>query len=91
MVDNKFYENLQIKLSEQFEWPHVYMFKFIIPADNKKLALLESLFNKEAIITTRQSKTNKFISLTAKELMIKPSDVINIYKKAEKIEGIISL
>ena len=79
------------KLFLQFNWPSVYMFKFIIPADNHKLALVEALFGKEAEVLTRQSKTNKFISITAKEMMITPDEIIAVYKRAEKIEGIISL
>ena len=86
-----FYKNLSEKLNEQFEWPTVYMFKFIIPSDNKKLAQTEALFGGEAEVTTRQSKSNKYISVTAKELMISPEEVIKVYKSAEAIEGIISL
>jgi uncharacterized protein len=90
MKDN-FYENLKQKLEEQTKFPSVYMFKFIIPSDNKKLAQVESLFGKEAQITTRQSSSNKFISVTAKELMINADEIIAVYKNAEKIEGIMSL
>lgn len=86
-----FYANLQSKLEDQFEWPHLYLFKFIIPSDNKKLALVEALFGEDAQVTTRQSKTNKFISVSAKEVMISPDEVIALYKKASKIEGIMSL
>jgi len=86
-----FYKNLKQKLEEQFEFPHVYLFKFIIPADNKKLALAEALFNEATEITTRQSSSNKFISISAKELMLNADEIIAIYKKAEQIEGIVSL
>ncbi|MDZ7846616.1 MAG: hypothetical protein U5L96_07525 [Owenweeksia sp.] len=41
----KKYEKLKEQLYQGFEWPSVYMFKFIIPADNKKLAKVEELFN----------------------------------------------
>lgn len=85
-----FYTNLQQKLEDQCEWPHVYMFKFIIPADNQKLALVEGLFGEEAVISTRQSSSNKFISITAKELMLTSDEVIAVYKKAAKIKGIMS-
>lgn len=86
-----FFESLKQKLDEQCEWPHVYMFKFIIPADNHKLALVEALFGPEAEITTRQSSTNKFISITAKEMVMSSEEIITIYKKATEIEGIMSL
>ena len=86
-----FYANLKSKLEDQFDWPHLYLFKFIIPADNKKLALVEALFGGDAQVSTRQSITNKFISVSAKEVMISPEEVIAIYRKASKIEGIMSL
>ena len=90
-MNEDFYKNLQKKLVEQFDWPHLYLFKFIIPADNNKFALVEALFGAEAIVTTRQSKNNKYISITAKEIMMTPEEIILIYKKAALIEGIISL
>ncbi len=84
-MNSEFFDNLKNKLDDQCEWPHLYMFKFIIPADNHKLARVESLFGSEAIITTRQSSNNKFISITAKEMVISSDEVINIYKKATEI------
>ena len=85
------YANLKEKLVEQGGWPQPYLFKFIIPSDNKKLALVEALFGDEAQITTRQSKSNKYISISAKEVMISPNEVIAVYHEATKIEGIITL
>ena len=73
-----FYKSLREKLEDQSEFPSVYMFKFIIPADNHKLAIVEALFGDDAIITTRQSKTNKFISITAKEMMISSDQIIKV-------------
>lgn len=86
-----FYKNLKEKLDIQHTWPSLYMFKFIIPADNHKLAQVEALFGAEAQVTTRQSSTNKFISITAKEMMLSSDEVIKVYQKAETIEGIIQL
>lgn len=86
-----FYSNLKQKLEDQHNFPQPYLFKFIIPADNHKLALVEALFGEEAQVTTRQSSTNKYVSISAKEVMLSADAVIKVYKKAEKIEGIISL
>lgn len=85
------YANLREKLEEQGGWPQPYLFKFIIPADNKKLALVEAIFGNEAQVTTRQSKSNKYISITAKEVMMSVNEVMAVYEKASNIEGIISL
>ena len=85
-------ESLQKKLEEQFEWPTIYLFKFIVVADNKSVAQVEDLFDSEtADISMRTSKTGKYISLSAKEMMLSPEKVIERYKEAAKIEGIISL
>ena len=77
---------------EMDPWPRVYMFKFIVPADNERIALVENLFNtKEAEVTMRTSKKGNFVSITAKEMMMSADSVIERYKKAEGIEGLISL
>lgn len=86
------YQKLKVQLEEGFEWPTVYMFKFIVPADNEKLAKIEALFNSEqAQITTRESSKGNFISVTVKEMMIDPERVINRYLEAEEIGGVIAL
>ncbi len=84
------YANLREKLEEQGGWPQPYMFKFIIPSDNQKLAQVEAIFGENAQVTTRQSKSNKFISITGKEVMMNPEEVIDTYKRAEGIEGLMS-
>ncbi len=90
-MEEDFYAKLKLKLEDQFDWPQPYLFKFIVPSDNQKLALVEALFGEDAQVTTRQSKNNKFTSVSAKEVMISPDEVIAVYKKAAHIEGIISL
>ena len=93
MVDSKEkYEKLKGQLEEGFDWPTVYMFKFIVPANNEKLARVEALFSsKEAQVTRRQSRKGNFISLTAKEMMMSPQKVIDRYLQAEDIGGVIAL
>ncbi len=85
-----------MKLLEQlkigFDWPTVYMFKFIVPADNSKIAQVENLFNsEEAQVSIRNSSKGNFVSITAKEMMLSPEKVIDRYIQAEGIEGLISL
>jgi uncharacterized protein len=86
------FNSLRQKLEETQSWPAIYMFKFIVPADNEKLAHLQSLFNtQECEVVTRSSSKGNFVSLTAKELMISAEKVVERYEQAAKIEGIISL
>jgi putative lipoic acid-binding regulatory protein len=88
----EFYSNLKIKLDEFQKWPSLYMFKFIVPRDLKKVAEVESLFNtKTSTVSSRESSTGKFISVTAKEVMISSEAVIAKYREAEHIEGLMSL
>lgn len=86
------YEKLKGQLTEGFDWPVVYMFKFIVPSDNDKIAQVEALFNsKESQINMRTSRKGNFVSVTAKEMMMSPDKVIEKYLAAEKIEGLIAL
>lgn len=85
------YDSLRTKLEEQIDFPSVYFFKFIIPADNKKLALVEALFGLEAEISIKQSSTGKYLSISAKELMLNANNIIERYKKANQIEGLMAL
>lgn len=91
MKKAEFYKSLREKLNEQTEWPTVYMFKFIIPADNQKMAQVNELFDGSAQITTRASKKGNYLSISAKEVMMNAESIIIKYKKAAEIEGIISL
>lgn len=92
MADKEeFYRNLEVKLEEHHKFPSTYMFKFIVPNSVKSQAQAEALFSDKAVITTRESKTGKYISVTAKEIIFRSAEVIIVYRSAEKIEGLISL
>lgn len=86
------YAKLKSQLEEGFEWPTVYMFKFIVPASNQNVAQVERLFNaNEARVSMRESRKGNFVSVTAREMMLSPEKVIERYQEAEKIEGLIAL
>lgn len=89
MEDKKIAE-FRKKLEETTEWPSVYMFKFIIPSDNDKLAEIESLFNtKESSVVVRESSRGTYLSITAKEMMLNADSVVERYIAASKVEGLI--
>lgn len=82
------------KLREQLdlqEWPNVYFFKFIVPNESKTVALVNALFDTSAEITMHASKNGKYISVSAKEMMLDVNSIIHKYEKASLIKGIISL
>lgn len=87
---DKFYAELEQKLESYHKFPSTYLFKFIVPNNLQSLAEVEALFGEKAVVTTRESKTGKYISITAKEIVLQSSEVITVYKKAEIIEGLIS-
>jgi putative lipoic acid-binding regulatory protein len=85
------WKGLREKLEER-KWPAVYLFKFIVPADNQKVAQTEALFDSEtAQIELRKSKTGKFVSVSAKEMMMDVDSVIQRYEDAVKIPGLMAL
>lgn len=83
---NKFREQLELQ-----EWPGVYMFKFIIPNEPKKIALVTSLFDEGVDLRMQPSRSEKYISITAKEMMMNVDSIIDRYKAAAEIEGLIAL
>ncbi|MES2589636.1 MAG: DUF493 domain-containing protein [Bacteroidota bacterium] len=83
-------DKLKIQL-DLLDWPDVYLFKFIVPNESETVALLSALFDSDAEIVLHPSKTGKYISLSAKELMLDVDSIIEKYKKASLIKGIISL
>jgi putative lipoic acid-binding regulatory protein len=91
MTNEELFENLREKLNKDKNWPQVYMFKFIIVADNKKIALVESKFSDEAVIHQKESSGGKYMSITVKEVMLTPDAVIEKYKELSTIEGVMSL
>ena len=86
-----FYKNLHRKLSKLTSWPTVYMFKFIVPADMDRIKQVESLFDETVEVQRKYSSSGKYVSLTGKEVMLDPDEVIKRYEEAARIEGIISL
>lgn len=83
-------EKLKIQLEQQ-EWPDVYMFKFIVPNLSEKVAQVTALFNDSTDIVMHPSKTGKYMSVTAKELMLDVDSILLKYEEAALIEGLIAL
>lgn len=87
-----FYKNLKVQLEDTTIFPADYMYKFIVPSDGNQVKEVEDIFNNTgAVIQTKKSKTGKYISVSIVLKISNADSVINYYKKAEKIKGIISL
>ena len=91
MAEHSF-DELQKKLEETIHsFPYVYLFKFIIKADNKAMALVEVMFSNDAEIMQKQSSKGNYISISVKQVVLSVDEIISIYKKASEIEGVIVL
>lgn len=85
------WEKLKLSL-EQEEFPRLYFFKFIIPNEDEKLEALKSKFDSEnAEISLNYSKSQKYVSISIKEVMFSADQIIEAYKSVGEIEGVISL
>lgn len=88
----EFYKKLKADLNQDTKFPAKYLFKFIVPSDESKIKQVEDLFNFEgAVINKNVSKTGKFTSISIQVVMKSADQVIEKYRAAEKVEGIISL
>jgi putative lipoic acid-binding regulatory protein len=82
---------LREKIIETSVFPTVYMFKFIVPSENRSIALVENLFDQSAEIHIKESGRGKYTSVTGKQVVINVEEIIDIYKKASTIEKIMFL
>jgi len=87
------YQKLVDQLYASSTWPNQYLFKFILlkdPIQEKKL--LAIFDNMGAVITSKLSKTEKYISFSIQAKFNSPEDIIIKYKEVgQKIKGILSL
>lgn len=84
-------DSFKKKLTETMVFPSVYMYKFIVESNNRQIALVENLFDAETDIHTKESGNGKYTSITAKQVVMSVDEVIDTYKKAAEIKGIIFL
>ncbi|MFD0993651.1 DUF493 family protein [Tenacibaculum geojense] len=93
MTDRQaFYTKLKSQLEDTTSFPADYLYKFIVPTDGEQVQEVQDLFNKGgAVIDTKKSKTGKYVSVSIRLKVASADEVIDYYKKAEVIKGIISL
>ncbi|HEX8061549.1 MAG TPA: DUF493 family protein [Cyclobacteriaceae bacterium] len=82
------WEAFEEKLDKFYAWPALYTFKFIVKAGKEEE--LRKLFPLHTD-TTRASKNGNYTSVTFQMMMPGAKAVIEVYKKASVIEGIIAL
>lgn len=87
-----FYKRLKTQLEENFTWPSLYLYKFIVPSDPSKIDAIRQIFsNSGADLNTRESSKGNFTSVSVKLQMESPEAVIKKYLEVSAVEGVISL
>ena len=88
MIDQSNIERFRQQLIDHYDFPTLYLFKFIVSVDKEKE--FKKLFPDINIIT-KNSRTGKYISFSTKLKVGSSDEVIEIYSRASSVKGIISL
>jgi putative lipoic acid-binding regulatory protein len=75
-------------LDEQVEWPDHYTFKFLVKSHKKEdlVALID-----DHHIQEKTSSKGNYVSITSRKMFTSSDEVVAVYHKVSKIEGIMSL
>ncbi|MFK7952525.1 MAG: DUF493 family protein [Ekhidna sp.] len=76
------------KLEGTHQFPSKYTFKFIVKPEHQKTV---ELLVKDAEIKLKPSSGNKYVSISITAEMSSSAAVVDVYKDAHTIEGIIAL
>ena len=88
----EFYSRFHEQLLNSQDWPGQYLFKFILREGEVNEQVLKDMFTQnEAVFSKKASSKKTFTSLSVKVIMEDRDAVIAIYKKAQKIKGLITL
>lgn len=92
MDSEAFYVKLKQSLEETTTFPTQYLYKFIVPNESEKIEQIEDVFNHlGAVINTKTSRKGTYTSVSIQVIMQSSDHVIEKYKEAAQVEGIISL
>ncbi len=80
-------EKLKELLDTEYIWPAEYTFKFIVSSE--RLGELVEILGNGVIV--KESAKGNYVSVTLPAIMDSSDEVLNIYKKVARVEGVISL
>jgi putative lipoic acid-binding regulatory protein len=87
-MDQQWFISFREKLDQHYEWPALYIFKFIVPKGKEQQ--VKDLFPGRTT-TDRPSRQGNYISLSVEMVMLSSDAVVEIYERASHIEGIVAL
>lgn len=82
------WERFRSLLDDQNEWPSVYVFKFIVPAE--RLDDMKDVFEGHPV-RERASSKGTYVSVTARIRVESSDEVVAYYTEAGKVEGVMAL
>jgi len=83
------YTTFAQRLDQAHTWPCCYTFKFIVPKNRQNE--VTKLFGPRTPMKKTASRTGKYISITVETSMESSAQVIDVYKRAATIQGIVML
>lgn len=87
-MDENWFNSFREKLDMHYAWPALYIYKFIVPTGQEEH--VKKLFPQHTA-TEKLSKQGNYTSVTIQAMMQSSDAVIEMYKKASVIEGIVAL
>ena len=87
-MNQEWLDGFRVKLEQHYSWPSLYMFKFIVPSGKEED--LKKLFPNHTF-TIKNSTQGKYVSVTMQIMASSSDSVIDVYRKAASVEGLIAL
>jgi len=87
-MDETWLISFREKLEKHNAWPSLYVFKFIVPTGQQDQ--VKNLFPSHTA-SEKLSKQGNYTSITIQAMMQSSDAVIEMYKRAALIEGIVAL
>lgn len=87
-MDQDWILSFQQKLDQHYVWPSLYIFKFIVPKGKEEE--VKQLLPMHTS-TEKSSREGNYTSITIQVMAQSSSTVIEVYRKAAAIEGLIAL
>lgn len=88
-MDPQWLDTFREKLDRFYAWPSLYTFTFIVPSERRDD--LKQLFPLHTTASERSSEKGKYVSLTYQMMMPSSHSVIDVYRKASVIDGLVAL
>ena len=87
-----FYSKFKTQLETTMHFPSIYTYKFIVPNSTDASTRIKEIFDATgAVISARPSARGTYSSITISVMMESADDVIDKYRKAAEIDGVVML